>query len=111
MFHSHRKNPCTRGQLFQRNNLNEVDFDQHFEQMTNQQIELIYQLEQKQGRDDVWFNEDVQMHELDNVINNLHNTACSSGENKFNPKMFVKSGLKFRICLVSLFSSCLTKSV
>ena len=50
--------------------LNEMDFDQNFEHMTNQQIELIHQLKQKQGRDNVWNNEDGQMHELDNVINN-----------------------------------------
>ena len=87
--------------------LNEVDFVQTFKQMTNQQMDLIHQLEQKQGPDNVWCNGDVQMHELDNVINKLHNTACSSDENKFHPKMIVKSGPKFRTCLVNLFKSCL----
>ena len=65
----------------------------------------------KQGRDNVWFNEDNQMHELDNVIRKLHNTACSSDENKFHPKMIVKSGPKFRTGLVNLFKSRLTNSV
>ena len=81
--------------FFSGKQLNEVDLDQNFEQMTNQQIELIHQLEQKQGRENVWFNEDIHMHDLDNVINKLHNTAFSSDENKFHPKMIVKSGPKF----------------
>ena len=81
--------------FFSGKHLNEVDFDQNFEQMTNQQIELIHQPEHKQGRDNVWFSEDLQMHELDNVSNKLHNTACPSDENKFHPKLMVKSGPKF----------------
>ena len=51
------------------------------------------------------------MHEVDNVINKLHNTACLFDENLFHPKMIVKSGPKFRTCLVNLFNSCLTNSV
>ena len=67
-----------------RKHLNENDFDKTFEQMTNQQIKRSHQLEQKQRRDNVWYNEDVKMHELDNVINKLHNTACSFDENNFH---------------------------
>ena len=91
--------------------MNEKVFDQNFDRMTNQNIELIPQLEQKQGRDNEWYNEDVQMHELDSVINKLHYTACSFDKNNFNPKMIVKSGSKFCTCLVNLFNSCLTNSV
>ena len=86
-------------------------FDQNFEQMTNQQIAPNHQLEQKQGRDNVWYNGDAPKHELDNVVNKLHNTASSSDENNFHPKMIVKSGPKFRTCLVNLFKSCLTNRV
>ena len=50
--------------FFSRKHLNEKDFDQCFEQLTNQQIELIHQLEQKQGRDNSEHKEDVQLFEL-----------------------------------------------
>ena len=43
------------------NHLIEEDFDQNFEQVTNQQIELIRQLEQLQERDSLWYNEDAQL--------------------------------------------------
>ena len=66
--------------------MNENDFDQNFEQMMNQQIELIRQLEQKQERDSLWYNEDVQLHELENVINKFQNTT-SFDENNFHPKI------------------------
>ena len=39
--------------FFSGKHLNELDFDQNFEQMTNQLIELIHQPEHKQGRDNV----------------------------------------------------------
>ena len=95
--------------FFSGKHLNEKDFDQNFEQMTNHQIELICQLEQKQERDILWYNEDVQLHELENVINKLHNTT-SFDENNFHPKMIVSSGPNFRTCLVNLFNSCLINS-
>ena len=50
--------------FFRGKNLNEKDFDQNFEQMTNQLIELICQLEQKQELESLWYNENVQLHEL-----------------------------------------------
>ena len=40
--------------FFSGKHLKEKDFDQNFEQMTKQQFELIHQLEQKQGRENVW---------------------------------------------------------
>ena len=89
--------------------LNEKDFDQNIERMTNQQIELIRQLEQKQERDSLCYKEDVQLHELENVLNKHHNTI-SFDANNFHPKMIVSSGPNFRTCLVNLFSSCLTNS-
>ena len=88
---------------------NEKDFGQNFEQMTHQEIELIRQLEQKQERDSFWYNEDVQLHELENVIDKLHHNT-SFDENNFHPKMIVRSVPNFCICLVNLFSSCLTNS-
>ena len=97
--------------FFSEKHLNEKEFDQNFEQMTKRQIELIHQLEQKQGRDNVWYKEDVQMHEVDNVINKLHNTACSFDENNFHSKRIVKTGPKLHTCLVNLFNSCLTNSL
>ena len=93
--------------FFSGKHLNEKDFDQNFEKMTNHQIERIRQLEQKQERDR--YNEDVQLHELENVINILHNTT-SFDENNFHPKMIVSSGPNFRTFLVNLFNSCLTNS-
>ena len=91
--------------------LNENDFGQNFEQMPNQRIEFIHQLEQKQRRDKVWYNEDVQLRELGNVIIKHHITACSFNENNFfYPTMIVRSGPKFRRCPVNRFSSCLTNS-
>ena len=57
--------------------------EKNFEQMTNQQIDLHHHLEQKQGRDNVWYNEVLncmKLFELDNVINKRHNTACSIDE-------------------------------
>ena len=66
--------------------LNEKDFDQNFEQMTNQQIERIRQLEQKQERDSLLYNEDDQLHELENVLNKHLNTT-SFDENNFHPMM------------------------
>ena len=50
--------------FFSGKHLNEKDFEQNFEQMTNHQIELLRQLEHKQERDSLWYNEDVQLHEL-----------------------------------------------
>ena len=50
--------------FFSGKHLNEKDFDQNFEQMTNHHIELFCQLEQKQERESLWYNEDVQPHEL-----------------------------------------------
>ena len=76
----------------------------------NQQLKRIHQLEQKQGRDNVWYNEGVQMHELDKVINKLHNTACSD-ENNFYNEMVVIFGTKIRTCLVIFFKSYPTNSV
>ena len=73
--------------FFSGKHLNE-DFEQNFEQMTNQQIELVRQLEQKQERNSLWNNEDVQLHELENVINKLHNTT--SFDENFG---YVESGL------------------
>ena len=93
--------------FFSGKQLNEKDFDQNFEQMTNQQIELFRQLGQKQEQDSLWYIEDDEMHELANVFNKLHNTT-SFDKNNFHPKMIVSSGPNFRIYLVSLFSSCLT---
>ena len=46
--------------FFSGKHLNEKDFDQNFEQMTNQQFEFIRQLEQKQERVSLWYNEDVK---------------------------------------------------
>ena len=37
----------------------------------------------KHGRDNLWYNEDVQLHELGNVMNKLHNTSCLFDENHF----------------------------
>ena len=51
------------------------------------------------------------MHELDNVINKFHNTACSFDENNFHPNMIFKSGPKFRTGPMNLFNSCLTNKV
>ena len=95
--------------FFSGKHLNEKDFGQNFEQMTNQEIEFIRQLEQKQERDSLWYNEDVQLHELENVIDKLHHKT-SFDENNFHPKMLVRSVPNFFICLVNLFSSCLTNS-
>ena len=89
--------------------MNEKEFDQNFEQITNHQIELIRQLKQKQERDSLWYNEDLQLHELENVISKLHNTT-SSDKNNFRPKILASSGPNFRTCLVNLFNSCLTNS-
>ena len=71
--------------LFSGNYLNGKDFDQNFEQLTNHQIELICQHEQKQERDSLWYKEDVQLHELENVFNKLHNTTSFNGNN-FQPR-------------------------
>ena len=98
------------GTYFTGKQLNKKGFDQNFAQMTNQHIELNHQLEQKEGRYKLWFNEDVQLHELANVITKLHNTACSFDKNNFQPNMIVKSCPIFRTCLVNLFNACLTNS-
>ena len=82
--------------LYSEKHFNDKDFEQNFEQMKIQQTERIHQLEQKQGLDNVWYFEVVQLHEIDNVFNKLHNTAFSFDENNFHPKMIVKSGPKFR---------------
>ena len=95
--------------FFSGKHLNEKDLDQNVEQMTNHQSENIRQLEQKQERDSVWYNEDVQLHEHENVINKLHNTT-SFEENIFHPMMVVSFGPNFCTCLVNLLNSCLTNS-
>ena len=111
LLQSHKKIDVLEYTYFKGKHLNEKDFDQYFEQMTNQQFEVMHQLVQKQGRDNVWYNEDVQMHELDNIITKLHNTACSFDENNFHSKMIVQSGPKVCTCLVNLFNSCLKNSL
>ena len=67
--------------LFSGKHLNEKNFGQTSEQMTNQQIELIRQLEEKQGRDSFWYIEDVQLHELENLnftTQHVHSTKTIS---------------------------------
>ena len=97
--------------FFSGKHLNEKVFDQNFEQFMNQQLERIHRLEQKQGGDNVWYNEGVQMHELDKVINKLHNTECSSDENNFHTGIIVLFGPKIRTCLVIFFKPYPTNSV
>ena len=106
------KNQSTHVHLLHRSekHFNDKDFEQNFEQLKIQQNERIHQLEQKQGLDNVWYIDVVQLHELDNVINKLHNTAFSFDENNFHPTMIVKSDPKIRTCVVNLFNSCLTNS-
>ena len=55
----------------------------------------------------LWFNETVERHELDEIIEKLRNLKCNSDDDKIHPKMVIMSGNSFRTCLINLFNSCL----
>ena len=55
----------------------------------------------------LWFNEVVERHEHDEIIEKLRNLKCNSDDNNIHPKMVIMSGNNFRTCLINLFNSCL----
>ena len=109
-FSPHEKSKVLMDTFFSGRHLKEEFFDNTFCESMNKNLRMINDLEKNENYGNEWYNREITLDELDEVLDRLRNSSSSLDDDNLHPKMIVFSGPYFRRVLITLFNRCLVTS-